>query len=43
LLHADVLVNADPELKRTVYDELGVRLTYHLSGEVTSKRATRMY
>jgi len=28
-----VLANADPELKRTVYDELGVRLTYHPSGE----------
>jgi site-specific DNA recombinase len=29
-----VLANADPELKRTVYEELGVRLTYHPSGEV---------
>ncbi|GAC1602031.1 MAG: recombinase family protein [Acidimicrobiales bacterium] len=29
-----VLGNADPELKRTVYDELGVRLTYDPNGEV---------
>jgi site-specific DNA recombinase len=29
-----VLANADPELKRTVYEELGVRLTYHPSGAV---------
>ncbi len=29
-----VLAGADPELKRTLYDELGVRLTYHPSGEV---------
>ena len=29
-----VLRHADPELKRTVYDELGVRLTYHPDGQV---------
>jgi site-specific DNA recombinase len=38
-----VLAGADPELKRTVYDELGVRLTYHPSGEVHVEAATRMY
>jgi len=31
---AAVLANADPELKRSVYDELGVRLTYHPDGEI---------
>jgi site-specific DNA recombinase len=29
-----VLKNADPELKRSGYDELGVRLTYHPDGQV---------
>ena len=29
-----VLARADPALKRSVYDELGIRLTYHPDGEV---------
>jgi hypothetical protein len=29
-----VLHNADPELKRSIYDEVGVRLTYHPDGTV---------